>query len=525
MELPVREPGWLSALSRRSARNTPLARLTSIAPWLWSCALVFALWHGGMRNRQDAHFGDDPEYLTMTMSIVRHLSPEFVPGDDFAMLRGLPPHWRRTLAHKFHLAGVPAGYFRDEHDRYYSFHFFTYPLVAFPLRKWLDGKPQAARAHQLTNLAWLSFAMLSLLQLRAQRRLFWSMSSLAFLTPVLWFTTYAHTESFVYACGIIALGCYLRDRLVLAIWFNSLAATQYQPLALLSFGVGAQWLWQHRHSVLRHDWPRLILVILGCALVFAPSLFYYLHFGVPNLIVRDGMARPGFMSAAKFGWMFVDPNGGMLAYTPGLLLLLLAAAGWSVQRAWRERSYWGIVLLGCVLAGFLGSTVQRNWNHPTFGISRYVLYGLAPILLFVGNELRRYKGRTSTLVACVVAALALQLVVHRAFGFMRYTGNDSAHHSPFASYVLERWPALYSPPDETFCERTSRKCLTDGRNALSESLPIVWRDQGGRAHKILAQRCAEQPLRQAAPWSSEEWARIQAALRECEGSGTFYINL
>ena len=509
-------------------RGERIASLAWLAPWLCSIGLVFALWHWGLRTRQVSHFGDDQEYLTMTMSFVRHGSPEFRPGDDLDMLRALPPRWQRTIARKFHTPHAPAAYFPGQDGAYYAFHFFTYSALSAPLRKWFDGQPQAARAHQFTNLLWLSLAMLSLLQLRASPRLYWTLTPLAFLTPVLWFSTYAHTECFVYACGIIALACFLRDRLLLAIWFNSLAATQYQPLALLSFGLGALWLGRH-WTAWREPrvWPRFASLAAGCALVLFPSAFYYAHFGVPNLIVRDGMASAKFMSAAKFFWLFVDPNGGLLAYAPGLFVWLALATVWAVRRAVRERKFDGLLLGACAIGGLLGSTVQRNWNHPTFGISRYVLYGLAPMLLFIGHELRAFAGRRAAWLGCAGVALALQILIHRAYGFMEYSGKDSAHHSAFASFVLERWPALYSPPDEIFCERTVRKCMVDGVTgaAYAEYLPIVWRDATGRAHKILAQRCDAQRVLDAAAWSAEERDKIAAALRRCSGAGTFYIDL
>ncbi|HKU42199.1 MAG TPA: hypothetical protein VJR89_28770, partial [Polyangiales bacterium] len=440
------------------------------------------LWTRGTVPSQRVHFGDDQEYLTMTASFVRHGSPEYQPGDSAAMLQALPASWRHSLGKKFSPEGTPGAYYPARDGTLYAFHFFTYPASVAPLRAWLDGTPQAPRAHQFTNLVWLSLALASLLLLREQPRLFWSVAPLAFFSPVLWFTTYASTETFVFSLGLIALACWASGRVVAAIWCSALAATQYQPLALVPLWLCADQLWTQRRE-LRARWPRALAALAGAALVFVPGLFYFVHYGTPNLIAREGLASTRFVTWSKFTGLFLDLNGGMLAYTPGLLLLLLVAAGWAAARARRDPR--GLILLGVVLLTMFGSTVQRNWNHPTFGISRYVLYSIAPLLWFIAAEIRARAPRPQLLVPLVAAALALQLCVLRADGFFSYRGNDAAHHSALAAYVLERWPALYSPHPEIFCERTVRRCWPDPATGvpLPEYLPAIWRDSRGHARK------------------------------------------
>lgn len=508
---------------RRLARWAPLACIgVLVASVLWF----------GREPVQKAHYGDDQEYLTMVTSFMRHGSPDFRPGDDSEMLRSLPRKWQRSLTKKFK-PGVapPYAYFESRDHRYFGWHFFTYPAAVVPLRSWLDGRPDAFRAHQYTNLLVFCCALSSLLLLRRRPALFWSLTPLSFLGPVLWFLTYAHTEAFVFSLGILALTCQLSGRPLRAILFNSLAATQYQPLALLSLFLCAHWLWQqrgpgHLHAVLRR--PGRLLGALACtALVFVPGCFYYVHFGTPNLIAREGLASSRLMSAQKFGWMFVDPNGGMLFYAPGLLLLLLAAAWWSCARAARERTPWGVGLLGCVLLTMLASTVQRNWNHPTFGVSRYVLYGLAPVLLFIGSELAAQPRLTRGKLACVFVAIALQLGAQLEHGFFRFLGFDAAHHSAAAQFVLERWPALYSPHSEIFCERTKPQCPTDAvtGEVLPEHLPVTWQDSHGRARKILAADCDPEKILRSRSFRPDEIARIHAQLQDCKGPGPIYVDL
>jgi hypothetical protein len=516
---------WTAAIRR--------TRWLRVLSWLCVGCLLVLVWRSGTDRFQTSHFGDDQEYLTMAMSFVRHGSPEFRPGDDTIMLAALPQRWRASLTNKFTPGGPPGAYFESRDGRYYAFHFFTYPAVVAPVRAVLDGRPDAFRAYQYTNLLMFSCALLSLLQLRTQPRLFWTLTPLTFLTPVLWFLPYAHTESFVFSLGVLALTCYLSGRRLLAIVFNSVAATQYQPLALISLCLCAQWLWSQRLAsisswpALRGKLPSLVAVVAATAVVFVPGIFYFIHFGVPNLIVREGYASVQLMSASKFGWMFVDPNGGMLAYAPGILLMLLAACVWALRRALTRRELSGLALLGCALATVFASTCQRNWNHPTFGVSRYVLYGLAPMLLVIGNEIRHLRRTGPAWAALVVIAVLLQVFTLRVSGFFHYEGPDSSQHSAFAQYVLARWPYLYSPPPEIFCERTrSATCHTDRDTGepLPQYLPAIWQDERGIPRKILAQRCDEDSVLRARAWSAEQLATIHAAMQRCRGTGSIYID-
>jgi hypothetical protein len=262
------------------------------------------------------------------------------------------------------------------------------------------------------------------------------------------------------------------------------------------------------------------------ALVCLPDVFYYVHYRTPSLIAREGFAQWKFVSAAKFGWLFIDPNGGLLASAPGILFLLLIAAGCAIPRALRERDAWGLGLLACALLGMLASTCQRNWNHPTFGISRYALYAIAPLLLFVGYELGRLRWPAWRFVVIGALACGLQLIVHRAYGLFDYQGEDSGHHSPFARYVLDHWPRLYSPPPEIFCERTVSHCQQNLDTGLpaAKNYPVIYFDENHTPRKVLAADCQLEPVLSAWLWSQHQRERIRAQLAKCHGNGPVYLD-
>lgn len=504
--------------------------LSKLAPAACIALLIACLWYQGTREAQLSHFGDDQEYLTMTASFVRHGSPEFRAGDEKDMLAALPQSWQRSLAKKFTPPPAPGAYYPSRTGEYYAFHFFTYSAAVAPVRALLESRADAFRAHQYFNLFALSVALASLLMLlrpratAAQPRVFWTLLALAYFTPVLWFTTYANTETFVYSLGLIAVACRLSDRPVLALFFTSLAATQYQPLALLALFLCAEWLWTERHT-LRQQRLRAVGALASTALLFVPSAFYTLHFGVPNLIAREGLASVRYMSVRKFVGLIIDLNGGLLVYAPGVLLMSVVATVWAIGRA-RQRNFWGLGLLIAVVLTMAASTVQRNWNHPTFGISRYALYALAPALMFIGSELRERTIEWRKLAALCAVALVLQLAVHRENGWFAYRGPDAAHHTRIAKYVLERWPWLYAPHSEIFCERTTDRCWPDPETGetAAEFLPIAYIDASWRVHKVLAARCDESKLLVHGLWTPEQREHIRDVMRRCHGKGVIYID-
>ena len=494
-------------------------------------ALVLLYWSHSTDHQQTKHFGDDQEYLTVVYSLLRHGSPEFVTGDDAAMLWHLPRSWRKSLVRKFKPAEAPYGYYRALDGRYYGWHFFTYPAFVAPMRAALGERYDSYRAHHYFNLIAVSLALLSIFQLRERLSLALGLALLAAATPVVWFLPYAHTEPFVFALGLLTITFYMRERTHAAVGCTALAATQFQPLAPIAWFMVAEWLWKHRTALrLQATRRRMLLravalVSLACV-VFAPGLFYFSRFGTPNLIAREGLASLSLLSGSKLLWMFLDPNGGMLAYTPGLLLLTLWAAGrcgLRIARGARD-DLWGLGILACALFEMYASTCQRNWNHPTLGVSRYVVYTIAPLLFFLTRELLA-KERAWETGVCVSAALALQLVVHVENGYFAYRANDAAHHSRLAKYVLSHWPGLYSPPPEVFCERTLQRCPLDANaNPAGELYPIIWRDGSGRARKVLTD-CNSAHTLERQTWTPEERATLERALAPCTGSTPKYVAL
>lgn len=516
----------------RTRATASITRALSFAGLLLGIvALISWSWIESPKYPQLGHFGDDAEYLLGAQSFVRHGSPEFRPGDELDTLAALPRGWARSAVRKYSLP-QPTGYFPSLRGEMFCWHFWSYAAAVAPLKAALDRRSIGVRAFHYTNLLFFSAALLSLQQLWARPALAFALLSFAFLTPILWFLPIAHTEPFVFSLGLIASACYLSKRRLLAVLFSALAATQFQPLVVVTFYLCVESLWHYAgrrfaiKQLARDPW-RVLACLAFASVALVPDVFYAHHFGTPSLVTREGYASSKLISLDKLSSMFFDLNTGMLVYLPGILLLFIASCGMALRRSVRLRSLAPLLVPGSVLLSLWISTSARIWNYHTQGISRYALYTVPCLLLAIALEFGGQRRERWPVFLTLMAAAALQLLVHREFGLFEYRGNNNLHHNQIALYVLERWPRLYAPPSEIFCSRTlHRRCWIDLATGYvtDEFLPAVQRDQAGVPVKALVKPCALDATRIGHAWTPEQLARIERAAGDCQNAAPRYVD-
>jgi hypothetical protein len=493
--------------------------------------LITWTWLESPKYPQLSHFGDDPEYLLMAQSFVRHHTPDYRPGDDAELLASLPRGWRNSLLKKYR-PPRPSGYFDADDGKLIAWHFWTYAAAVAPIKAQLDRRDLGGRAFHVTNMLVFCAALLGMLQLWQSPRLWACLLPLAFFTPVLWFLPLAHTEPFIFSLGVLAVACYLRARRLLAILFGALAATQFQPLALAVFAVCAQSLWiyagarwqaQSLRQAARKHALRMAASLVFASLALLPAVYYKHYFGTPSLVTREGYADSRLMSIGKLASMFVDLDTGMLVYLPGVLLLLSWSTLLAARRGYRVRSITPLLPIAVVIAILWSTTTARVWNYHTQGMSRYALYTVPVMLGVIGIELKRLERFGWSSASVLAVALGLQLVVHRSFGWFDYRGNDNVHHNQIALAVLQRWPSLYAPVPEIFCSRTlHRRCWIDLETGYvtDEYLPAVLQDAATAPLKALVKPCDPGSTLRARPWSQAQVAMIKAVAADCRERAT-----
>jgi hypothetical protein len=518
----VLAPGAVARRARVwSWRDSRVA--SSIVLGCCTLALVVLSVHESLKYPERKHFGDDAEYLLAAESIVRHGSVEYRPEDAAAVLSSLPKHWRYSLIKKYR-PQHPEGYFAARHGRLIGWHFPTYAALVAPVKLLAGAHESAGWAFHVTNLLWFCAGLLGLLQLWRAPRLWVVLLPLAFMTPALWFLPLVHTEAFVFACGLLALSCYLAEHKRWALAFTALAATQFQPIALCALALCAENMALVRGRA-RLGYAASNLALAGIA--FVPGLFYRHYCGTPSLVSRAGFAAGHLMSFAKLASLFFDLNTGMVVYLPGVLLLLLLSLASALRRAYRQRTLWPLAPFVVLAAAFAATTTARIWNYHTQGIARYALYLTPQALLVIARELRLAPRISPAWIGAFACALALQIGVHTAFGWFDYRGDDNLHHNAVARFVLERWPKLYAPPPEIFCSRTRHsRCWLDFDTGYVEnaSLPAIWIDSHGRPLKALVQACDADATLSRFWFSPGEVAAVRSATSDCKSHAPRYVN-
>jgi hypothetical protein len=446
--------------------------------------------------------GDGPQYWLMLESWFDHGSPDLRPGDldrVYGLLEEnelVRPGWNHRLE-----------YYETGTGLSFCLHFWLYSLLAVPakaLLRFAGGNELAAL--QATNaLLFAAAAGFALGFGHSKRRDRLLLTALSAIGPVIWFIRWPHPEVFTWAMVLAAMVLVREEKEEWAALALAAGAAQNPPLLLLVLAVALM-------AIRKRSWRRVAWTAAAGAVAVIPTVFYWIHFRVPNLIVAQGMAR---LSNISFGrtWSFLlDFNQGMLPYVPVLVLFGLAAAGLALHRR--------NVTVNITVAGLFGMILlvqtASNWNGGTAGMVRYAVW-MTPVFAFLIVEQIPFQRRT--LRWAVLAGLLLQAAVLAS----RDGRPDQMQHNALARFMLTRLPAFYNPEHEIFAERT----LGRGGGGWREQLPVSFATDDGCVTKALVNRRVigemlrlyeEWPyLRELTPYLGE------LAIRHQDRKGMFYV--
>lgn len=447
--------------------------------------------------------GDAREYTLTAEAFANHLSPE-LRDKDIQSIRG-------SFAQDFQedLPDQPFGFFPSNTGKLYSYHFWLYSLSTLPAQfvlKWAGA--DRLRAFAWTNLAFYLSALWGIAGFfrgsRAQKLTFLGLSA---LNPALFYLGWSHPEVWSFALVTLSLVCFSRRNLPAAALFAALAATQNPPLIFLAGFYILVRLWEMRRNF---RVGQAVAVCLAGAPALAPMLFYYYHFGTPNLILQTGMADPKLASLTRLADLYLDLNMGMLPYIP--LALCAAFVLWIVS-LWRRKMGPSLGLAPVLLMMSLACLQTANWNHGAAGLNRYAVWHL-PLIFYLFSDLlplRRLAGR-----GLAVASVATQAAILLAMGPVPYM-----NFSPLARWVVERDPAIYNPDPEVFAERSLGRELYC-ETCLKGYQPYLFLDSQGNVRKILADAAHLEHLAEEKP---EFAIHGKITLPAGSNDGLAYVNL
>ena len=455
--------------------------------------------------------GDGIEYYLTNQSFYNHLSFSQRPEDVSTLKEVLDHPYIESYPVKYN-------YFTSLKGKLYGCHFWLYPLVAVPAKALLNKfGGNEKHVFQVTNVFFFLLATYAILFVTktsfTNRAVFFL---LHFFSPILWFINWPHPEVFVYSILTLAFVCYLNKSYLAATFFSSVAAMQFQPLAILSLGFAVIALVSFYTSEISNLRKLFFccLVCLALSLNFIPSIWYYSRFGKFNLLSSQGYASFQSISIGKILAILFDLNTGMLPYMPAVVVLFALCLLVIIKNI--KSNIDMVLLLLAIAATMAACAVNTLWNSGTDGPHRYTLYILPAFIAVIVKYFNQAYERL--FISLAVFTIFLQILITGSNGFYKYRGPNFMVHSSTAKFMLDYAPILYNPPFDVFAVRTLERWFP------SPAFPVLYVSTAGRPTKILCNGNDKEQLLSMLRVGADDLEKIER-LYEKHAGQPFYLNV
>ncbi|MBI3765202.1 MAG: hypothetical protein HY277_01695 [Ignavibacteriales bacterium] len=394
--------------------------------------LIAGLWYLG--SSPPSMTGDGLDYFHQLQSLFNHFSLDLREKDvtDFETVRA------KSSFGPLKVANMHYNYRQTPDSNYYSFHFFTYPLAALPVKTLLHAiGSDEMRALEVTNVLFILLLMVVGLNTERHRILF----LLTFIVgPILWYLKWPGPEVMLYCLFLLSLLLSQQGRHVASFFCAAIAASQF--ILFIPWVLILLWRNIHLLRIERASAKRYLLILAVTLLAFSSPLWYFWKFQSFSLLVSAGAAQKEYITSSKILSLLFDFNSGVLVFYPGLIVGVVLIA----------RRVTSIAMLGFLFTIFYltVSTSQVNWNSGMNMINRYSLM-IVPIVLFF---IYRWVVSRSLLDLRRLALICGFFMLNNA-SFVYSSTHRYAYteFSPIAKLVMAKFPGAYNPEREIFSER------------------------------------------------------------------------
>lgn len=391
--------------------------------------------------------GDGAEYYLMTMAWGEKLQPY---GD--ADLNLLYDQYRASRDGSFPSSKQVSEAFPDlVHNGQQDYpHFWFYSLLAAPFY-WFAKLTGTDMAHSYTLLHFTLFGLLLIVARKHfGRRGIVLAALICLVSPMLWFIDKAHTEFFTVTLSLIGTIYFLKKEPALSFLAFSIVSTQNPPFGLIAIGVLAEGMISERRFFVRKSW----VVAIGVLILGLHPLYYQLRYGsvTPQLIT--GAATTSAKGLRELTCFFIDPDVGLLANWPFIIVPLVAVP--VVAAINRQRLEWKTIAfcVTCLLVLAWAQSKTMNFNHGgTIKVSRYALWYIP----FLFPLLMQFSWNYRLVAPWQRVAVLLFLIAAVYVNSAKYNPSRAESYlfpTSFARQVYKQWPDLYDPIPEIFMERS-----------------------------------------------------------------------
>lgn len=450
-------------------------------------------------------YGDGFEYIYMTQAFENHFTPDVREKDILDA---------QLMLKKSNINNFPdpyLGFYKSFSGKMFSYHFWLYSLITVPVKIILEiFNLNEFKAFQVTNSVLYIFALWSIylfMNIDGQKKIL--MVTLLAINPIIWYIRWTHPEVFSYSLTIISLVYFTNKNFKLAVLFSALASTQNPPLIILTSIFYLKYFAEEKKINIKDF---IIMLLYGFPAII-PVIFYLYNYGTPNLIVKIGAAGLKFISLQRIYDLIFDLNMGMIIYIPIIVILFFLTTFICIVQK-DKRKFFNYVWPVSILIMIILSAQTSNWNHGCSGIMRYSLWMIPVMLYFIFEVIDIRKIFYKQLL---VVSIILQMIIV-LYGGEFIPRISHLKFNPFAEFILDNLPYLYSPDFETFAERTLNQ-----ETSYLDKLPIVY-SHNGNVTKVLTDFYNYKKLEEIYDITDYDYYNSQLKKLEKNKNKIMYIN-
>ncbi|MFW5803870.1 MAG: hypothetical protein ACOCWG_01410, partial [bacterium] len=427
--------------------------------------------------------GDGVEYVFMQESWNNHFSPDIRTEDLNSSLKILqkndiydPYGYLTGLKGFFKESKDPLsqywGVFKSYSGKHYCYHFWFYSLLNVPARKILSFFHfNELKSFQITNILLLILVLIYIISGSKLNELEKFLAIILFtISANLWYLRWPHPEVFSSVTLFFSI-LFLHDRRYLfSILIAAIGSFQNPPIAFIIPFVILKYYMDNGFDI-----KKILLLSLTGLTCLYPSIFYYFHFKVPNLIIYSSYVNKDFLNIRRFSSLFFDLNQGMIISLPIILpvFIIIVLQKLVHVRKLSFNMFYPLLLIAMAIP----SIQQANWNMGESVIVRYALWLSVIIMFYFIKEFNWYLLKNKVLMTLVIIS---QIIIVSIYEIHNPKLWKYVELNKVSKFIFTNFPALYNPEPEIFAERVLN------REGVSEDeSPIIFYGKDNVPTKIL----------------------------------------
>ena len=482
--------------------------------------------------------GDGMEYFLMSQGLMARGEPSLQKADmlayDRALQRTGPGNGVQSMDVVLFFQAISkewnGRYFRASNEKMYSYHYWLYSLSNVPAlaaSRLLGFAP--TRSFLITNS--LLILLAAFVVLFKARFPVWARIAILLMFVASGTTFYLEwpgPEVFTACFALIGCAFLLSARPLLAALAFSAAAQQNPPVGFLAAAALAFWAWRcfaalrSGRTSLRKLTPEFIGAAAILVFTLQSPLFYWIHFGVPNMIVTKTGTPVGYISLTRLLSFYFDFDQGLIRGAPFLFGGLLAAflLALSYRDSGKRALLLGLAFTAASIVVAIPSLSTPIWVSGCRVYLRYAYWGAVPLWFAVVCFLDHVPPpRRNLLLVLMLGFQAAWIAgVYRIDG----TSVEWREHSWLSKYLIDNFPEHYNPDRHIFNVRTS-----GGKGLVFPPYPeyVFYLEHPGRISKLLYHTDSRNDWIPECAATPAELEKASGVERISEAGGWAYLNL